>query len=82
MSRRRPLLLLLLASAAGTLGVLLLQGIRRPVPGAVYVGNPSSGVYHRPDCPSYQPTAEAPTFSDGSDAKAAGFRPCGICCKP
>ena len=79
MSRRRPLLLLLLASAAGALGVLLLRRPRGPWSATGYVGNPTSEVFHRPDCPSYQPTAQSPTFADRGAAEVAGFRPCGIC---
>jgi methylphosphotriester-DNA--protein-cysteine methyltransferase len=80
MARQRALATVLLASAVGVIVWALLRCDRRRTssPPAL-MGNASSGVVHRFDCPSFDPSDDAPGFDSLAEAEAAGFRPCGIC---
>lgn len=45
----------------------------------MYIGNVSSGVYHRPDCRSLPAEHNRINFYSLEEALNAGYRPCGFC---
>lgn len=61
------------------------EGRRDPGPGEIatgpVIGNRSSKVYHRPDCPGYSAVSarNRVSFSTGAEAERAGYRLAGNC---
>jgi methylphosphotriester-DNA--protein-cysteine methyltransferase len=68
--------------AAVTVGALLLLSRKRPCAQEdepSYVGNETTGVFHRAGCRFFELADLSPVFSTRDQALAADYRPCGIC---
>jgi len=53
-----------------------------PAPATVLKGNPTSKVYHKPECRHYNAKGSTVLFKTEADAVKAGYKPCKQCAAP